>query len=129
MFDTIINKRTEYVPTAVNHHEHRAPTDKSVALLKEMEEAAQKKLISVTRLEDNLLKAEWYRFRSASSPRENIAIRILINDSEHVIDAELSYELQTEEDIAMFVYRKIADEMSGLLTTRIMTESRKTREL
>ena len=36
--------RTEYVTRTVNHHEHRAPTDQSVALLKEMELAARAKI-------------------------------------------------------------------------------------
>lgn len=34
------------------HHEHRAPTDASVALLREMEQAAEKKLLDSVRLAD-----------------------------------------------------------------------------
>lgn len=129
MFDTIIHKQTEFVPTTVHHHEHRAPTDRSVELLKEMEVAAQKKLISATRLEDNLLKAEWFRFMSAASPCDNIAIRILINGQEHIIETELPYSLQNEEEVAGFIYKKIAERMSVIFTSRIMSESRKSRVL
>lgn len=38
-------ERTEYVTKTVNVHEHRAPTDESVKLLKEFEEKAQAKVI------------------------------------------------------------------------------------
>ena len=41
----IDNTRTEHVHHTATVHEHRAPTDASVALLKEMEAAAEKKLI------------------------------------------------------------------------------------
>lgn len=36
-------------------HEHKAPTDESVKLLREMEEAARKSVLDVYRFEDNLL--------------------------------------------------------------------------
>lgn len=129
MFDTIIHKRTEFVPTTVHHHEHRAPTDKSVELLKEMEAAAQRKLISASRLDDNTIKAEWYRFRTPASPHEQLAIRIRINGKEHVIEAELPYATETEEEVAEFVYQKLAGRISEILTTSIMCDSRKTRML
>ena len=38
-------------------HEHRAPTDESVRLLKEFEEAARKKIEASIRLDNNMFKA------------------------------------------------------------------------
>jgi hypothetical protein len=40
----IESPRTEYVDRNVTIHEHRAPTDQSVALLKELEQAARDKV-------------------------------------------------------------------------------------
>lgn len=53
MFDTFIapRPRTEYVTREV--HEHRAPTDESVKLLREMEAAADAKRIASFKLEGN----------------------------------------------------------------------------
>jgi len=129
MFDTHIHKRIELVPTTVHQHEHRAPTDQSVQLLKEMETAAQKKLISVTRLDDNMLKAEWHRFRTPASPCNWLAIRVKINGSEHTMEMELPWAVETEDAVGDFVYRQVADRLSAILTSTIVAESRKTRVL
>lgn len=45
-------ERVEYVTRKVEVHEHRAPTDKSVALLKEMEAAAQRKVVEAIHIGD-----------------------------------------------------------------------------
>ena len=46
-------ERTEYVDRNVTVHEHRAPTDESVRLLKEMEEKAREKIFDSFRLDGN----------------------------------------------------------------------------
>lgn len=54
MLDTFIApRRTEYVTRNVNVTEHRAPTDESVRLLKEMEQAADGKRIASMQMEGN----------------------------------------------------------------------------
>lgn len=50
--------RTEYVTREVNITEQRAPTDASVALLREMEEAARQKIITTIPLADNSINGE-----------------------------------------------------------------------
>lgn len=50
-------ERTEYVTRNVNVHEHRAPTDQSVALLKEMEKAASNKIIEAIRVTNSDFEA------------------------------------------------------------------------
>jgi hypothetical protein len=44
---------TERVHESVTVHEHRAPTDESVRLLREMEEAARDKVVQAIRLENS----------------------------------------------------------------------------
>lgn len=46
-------ERTKYVDRNVTVHEHRAPTDESVRLLKEMEEEAREKILDSFRLDGN----------------------------------------------------------------------------
>lgn len=55
-------ERTEYVTRTVNVHEHRAPTDQSVALLKEMEKAATDKIVESMRVTNSDFEAviQWY---------------------------------------------------------------------
>lgn len=50
----LTQQRTEYVTREV--HEHRAPTDESVKLLREMEQAADARRIASMRLESNAFK-------------------------------------------------------------------------
>lgn len=45
-------ERVEYVTRKVEVHEHRAPTDKSVALLKEMEAAAERRIVEAIHIGD-----------------------------------------------------------------------------
>lgn len=52
MFDTY-NRDTEFVTKEV--HEHRAPTDESVKILREMETAAQEKVLEAIRLENSAM--------------------------------------------------------------------------
>jgi len=57
MFDTYVAPtRTEYVTREVNVTEKRAPTDESVKLLREMEQAADAKRIAAMKLEGNAFK-------------------------------------------------------------------------
>jgi hypothetical protein len=46
-------ERTQYVDRNVTVHEHRAPTDQSVALLKEMEEKAERKILNTIHVTDS----------------------------------------------------------------------------
>ena len=50
-----ISHTTTAAPYPQTIHEHRAPTDDSVKLLREMEEAARKSVMDVYRFEDNAL--------------------------------------------------------------------------
>lgn len=52
MFDKIVSVNTPR-SIDVTHIEKRAPTDESVRLLKEFEDAAEKKILEVIRFEDN----------------------------------------------------------------------------
>lgn len=45
--------RTEYVTREVNVHEHRAPTDESVKLLREMEASARQEIVQAIKVEGN----------------------------------------------------------------------------
>lgn len=70
-------------------HEHRAPTDKSVELLKEMESAATKKLIDCFKVEDNTLRAKWFVWENYAAWNIDVKCVFVINDKEYTIEEQI----------------------------------------
>jgi hypothetical protein len=89
-------------------HEHRAPTDESVRLLKEMETAAQKKLQSSFELKNNIISAVWHVSCDDLYLRKKVIVRMKINNKEFVekFDVELHH---TIDEIADKVRTELAD--------------------
>lgn len=54
MFDTYVDRRPSG-PSRIDVHEHRAPTDESVKLMKEMESATERNRIASMPLQSNIL--------------------------------------------------------------------------
>lgn len=81
--------RTEYVTREVNVHEHRAPTDESVALLREMESAAKDEVIKAVRVADTRFECvvhTWLDFMSDSTKYRAI---FSLNGKNLTADAEM----------------------------------------
>lgn len=114
--------RTEYMSYEKTVNEHRAPTDKSVELLLEMENAAKDTLISITRLENNEMKATWHVFENCFSRRLEVVCRFELNGKEHRIDLSLDWGIDHQE-IAKKVYKVICDKMAELLTVDFFTRA------
>lgn len=57
MFNTIVNKETNY-PDTINIHHHKAPTDESIRLLNEFQEKAFSNIVNHIKVETNLVKGE-----------------------------------------------------------------------
>lgn len=112
--------RTEYAPYEKTVTEHRAPTDKSVKLLREMEKAAEDKLISITRLDNNELKATWHVFDDHLSWGMKAVCRFELNGKEHRIDLSLDRYLKSDE-IGRKVYKEVCDKIAELLTVDLFT--------
>ena len=64
--------RQYHSPREINVHEHRASTDQSVKLLKEMEEKALDKIVESFVLKDNTLQTEIAVFISADTFGKNL---------------------------------------------------------
>lgn len=76
MFDRYIMSppRTEYVTREV--HEHRAPTDESVKLLREMEQAADAKRIACMKIDGNVFKGHAEIIRNLAQGYQICAIAV-----------------------------------------------------
>lgn len=77
MFDTHIHehRKTEYTTV----HEHRAPTDQSVALLKEMERAAMEKVVKSIRLENTVVDGVIHKHEDIMNDRLLFLCHVKVN--------------------------------------------------
>jgi len=72
-------------------HEHRAPTDDSVKLLREMEAAAQDSILSTYKFDDNVLNGIAVQtLRSWGEPGSDIHIRFTLNRKEFRFKEQLA---------------------------------------
>lgn len=135
MFDKVEVHPTvvKHVPTTVNHHEHRAPTDDSVKLLKEMEAAAVTKLMDSGRLTDNLVSAEWAIFKDHLGFKLHVRINLMINGRRIELSDTWDIPLNLAEDsfeyrdaLAKFIYDLISKEVAKEITLSVMIKGAKT---
>ena len=100
MFDThITQRRTEYVPYEKTVHEHRAPTDQSIAILNEMEEKARQNIIKTIEVKDNFLSAIIVMFHD-DYPMQNIVynIRFKLNGKECFLEGTINFKEWAQEN-------------------------------
>lgn len=73
----------------VHHHEHRAPTDKSVELLREMEAAAEKRVLYSARLESNEFRCVWRVVTDDYHMTHRAICQFDLNGKAHTVEVEL----------------------------------------
>ena len=64
-------------------HEHRAPTDQSIQLLNEMQDAALANIVSRLSTSDNTLRAEAFVMRDPRSMTDFVAYKITLNGEDY----------------------------------------------
>lgn len=86
MFDKHISVNGPRFPShiSINSTEKRAPTDESVRLLREMEEAAEKNVVARGTLENNLLEGQWTILSRPYEDKHECVLRMKINGHEIV---------------------------------------------
>lgn len=121
---TIINvhqpQRTEYVTRAVTVHEHRAPTDQSVALLKEMEQAATAKLIDATHIGDTAFECVVHQFLDHASDSTILRAVFSINGKKMTAEHRARPRSGDEEAAAMIGLR---DEVAKTIATHMIAST------
>jgi len=114
---------TNYVPTGPSHvdvHEHRAPTDDSVKLLREMEEKSRKQIVGafVTNKDNDLQGAVVYMAPFSMSPDHDVYIRFKLNGQDYEFKEVVSdLEMHMSEVEA---YRMLAEKISAAVTNKLM---------
>jgi len=123
MWDTIINKRTEHIPyeKKITINEQRAPTDDFLKLLKEMEDAVLKRLIKSIVINDNKFNFVCNLFKTQLNLNYELHGKFSLNNEEHIIHIFIpSTQLKTEKEIVIAIYDALIQEISKIMTCKIM---------
>jgi len=105
---------TERVHESVTVHEHRAPTDESVRLLREMEQAARDKVVQAIRLENSPIDCVIHTQNDAMNARRDFCLFVHINGKR--------LEVRRSFDSLDATVEEIADGLLTAISERIAAE-------
>lgn len=118
MLDTyLIGGRPQHHYHRHDVHEHRAPTDASVALLKEMEKAASDKIIATMQMPGNLFKGVVEVLRHAADARMEAVAVFDVNGRRCTARAWVDWHDDPRE-----LLRKLHEETARVLAGEILVE-------
>lgn len=113
---------TDKVELIVNVTEKRAPTDESVRLLKEMEQAAQAKISQSVRVENSPIDCVIYRSTDMMNDEIKYAFRMKINGRD--LDCKVSIGTHlTREDAIDKVVRTVSESIAAEILHKPFTAS------
>lgn len=121
MFNTTIIKPTKEIATTVNHHEHRAPTDKSVELLNEMQEKALKNTMLLFRVQNSHVDAVMRVTESPATMTKTALVRYTIGGCEYTDEINLT-DVQFKSPNELQEY--LIEEWRKLVTSAVMQASK-----
>jgi len=112
MFDTYpVSRQPSHHSVSIT--EKRAPTDQSVALLKEMEAAARAKVTESVRVENNSIKAVFQRYDDMANAEYVYGVFYSINgEKREVIVRDHKGKIP---EVAEKLWRALADDMASVL--------------
>lgn len=113
-------RRTERVYEHRDIHEHRAPTDESVALLKEFEEKAREKMLAAVPLPPNVFDGVAFVELDGMSMDYVLSVRASINGQK--IEASVREYARGRESIEKAL-PKLRDELAKEIATKILVDS------
>lgn len=102
MFDTCVTRReTQYVDRNITQHEHRAPTDESIKLLREMEEKARDNLLLAIRVPDGPIPMAVHVYRDFLGQGCHVRMKMRINGKDTFSDFTLE-DFDMSQDLYKF---------------------------
>jgi hypothetical protein len=116
---------------SVTVHEHKAPTDKSVEVLNEMQEKARSNIIAAIKIEENFLKAVAIYYRDEMIvDRMTYHIRFELNGKEYTIEDHVDKFEWIEEISKSYiglghevVFRALLKRFSEAVANELMRQS------
>lgn len=113
-------------PSSVTHHhsttvhEHRAPTDASVALLKEMEAAAEKKIVETIRVGNTAIECVLHKWMDNLSDRMVMRAVFKLNGITETAEHRWSPCFDADEGHAM---RELRDRVAEVIATKMIVSA------
>lgn len=124
MFDrtTIVRERAS-ADVNVRHdiHEHRAPTDASIKLLREMESAAQAKIVKSVAVQDNAFSCVVQHFKDFASDRDVFRAVWSLNGCKRVTDFS-AWRTDDRASTMIALRDKIAEEIATIALSQAFTK-------
>jgi hypothetical protein len=111
-------ERTHYVPYEKTVHEHRAPTDESIRLYKEMKEKAEQSVLDSFELENNLVNARVVVCKSAEYFNQKLQVHYKTMINGHEFTGVVKVEDTLSRDAMV---EKIVSELSKHIAIEILT--------
>lgn len=100
--------------SSVNVTEKRAPTDDSVRLLKEMEEAARKKITETTTVHNTEFTCKLHKYYDALNAADKYAVIYTLNGKQSRLDIDVElYKMLSPEQTACFIRDQVAVDIAN----------------
>lgn len=119
----------------VTVHEHKAPTDESVRLLKELTREAEKHVLSKGKLKFNKIEVEWKVWNNWQSGETECVGRFDINGDEHRMTVPLEgYEAKrlyqtSPKQFATLIRDAVIKELATIMTVALFEHEHRTLEI
>lgn len=114
-------QRTEYVTRNVNVTEKRAPTDESVRLLREMEDAAEKEIIKAVRVGDTMIECVVHQNFSVIDDlielRAVFSLNGIQKTAKHAVNAHKA------EDDPQIVWDGLRNEVAKIIASEMIADA------
>lgn len=118
----VVDRGTSY--TNVTVKEQRAPTDESVRLLKEMEQAARDKIIHSTTVANTEFTCKIHKYHDALNAADMYRIMYTLNGRQESVDISVElYQMLSPEQTACLIRDKVAVDIANkMIHTAFMDE-------
>lgn len=115
MFNTTKVYNTTNHPKTIEVKEHRAPTDESVKILREMEKEILDNIISMGKIEDNVFNVKWYIYPDRNSWDDVCRCVFTLNGKEYDFDFNLPGKFVETSRIIPTIKEKILERITNVL--------------
>lgn len=114
MFNTTTVYNTKNHPRTLEIKEHRAPTDESVRILKELEQEAMNKIVAMGKVEDNIFNAKWYIFNDCMAWEDRCRCVFTMNGKEHDFEFKLpgKFEVSNSEEFVEYMKKEVLNKLT-----------------
>lgn len=112
--------RTDYVTREI--HEHRAPTDESVRLLKELEEKAEAKIIETIRIADTSFECVVHQFLEAMTMDTVLRAVFSLNGKKHKAEHRFQESIRDRMDHQK-EFTALRDEVAKVIATEMICDA------